>query len=380
MSTPSDPAAPTPAGRRPQTTLIAAGRPSREAGTPLNFPLTLASSFLAEPGPEPRLYSRDDGTPNWVALEEILGELEGGTAVAFSSGMAAVSAVLDLLPAGAHVVAPTACYARVGALLADGAGNGRWQVELVDITDTDATLTAARGAALLWLESPTNPLLDIADLPALCRGGRAAGALVAVDNTFATPLLQRPLDMGADMVVHSATKFIGGHADLLLGLAVAAEPEMHALLNHRRALTGGTPGGLESFLALRGLRTMWLRLEQGQRSAGTLAQRLKDHPAVTRIRYPGLADDPGHQRAAAQMSGFGALLSFELRDAEAADAACNAVRVIQSTTSLGGVESTMERRAKLPGEEHLPAGLIRLSVGCEHVEDLWDDLSAALEK
>jgi cystathionine gamma-synthase len=367
--------------RRPQTAIVAAGRTST-AGSPMNVPLVLASTFRAAPGRTPspaagREYARDDGTPTWEALEAVLAELEGGEAVAFSSGMAAAASVLDLLPAGATVVAPTDCYSGVKALLADGQEQGRWTVVLVDVTDTGAVLTAAADADLLWLESPTNPLLDVADLPTLCAGRGERRPLVAVDSTFATPLLQNPLALGADVVVHSATKFIGGHSDLLLGIAVA-HPELAERLRRRRELAGATPGALETFLALRGVRTMGVRLEAGQRSAGELARRLAAHPAVSRVRYPGLPDDPGHERARAQMRGFGAVLSFEVADAVTADALCDAVTVISSATSLGGVESTMERRAKLPGQDHVPAGLLRLSVGCEHVEDLWDDLAAAL--
>ena len=364
-----------PARRRPHTAVVVAGRTSG-AGQPLNVPLVLASAFRAAPGASApgRSYSRDDGTPTWEALEEVIGELEGGRAVAFSSGMAAAAAVLDLLPAGSRVIAPTDCYSGVKALLADGQEQGRWSVQLVDVTDTGAVLAAAAGADLLWLESPTNPLLEIAELPVLCR---ARGPLVAVDNTFATPLLQQPLSLGADVVVHSATKFIGGHSDLLLGVAVAG-PELAARLHRRREVAGATPGAMEAFLALRGVRTMAVRLEQGQRSAGELARRLAEHPAVHRVRYPGLATDPGHERAAAQMSGFGAVLSFELADAATADAVCDAVGVISSATSLGGLESTVERRAKLPGQAHVPPGLLRLSVGCEHLDDLWEDLAAAL--
>lgn len=367
--------------RRPQTALVLAGRPTG-SGQPLNVPLVLASTFrAAPPGPSPassgREYARDDGTPTWEALEEVIGELEGGQAVAFSSGMAAAAAVFDLLPAEARVVAPTDCYSGVKALLAEGRQQGRWRAELVHVTDTAAVRAAAAGADLLWLESPTNPLLEIADLPALCGVDRADRALVAVDNTFATPLLQQPLSMGADIVVHSATKFIGGHSDLLLGVAVA-QPELAGRLRHRRELAGATPGALETYLALRGVRTMAVRLEQGQRSAGELARRLAAHPAVDRVRYPGLPNDAGHARAAAQMHGFGAVLCLELADAATADAMCDALTVITSATSLGGIESTIERRAKLPGQEDVPPGLLRLSVGCEHVEDLWDDLDAAL--
>ena len=369
------------ATRHIETAVVAAGRPSGD-GEPLNVPVVLASTFHAASGTnavDGREYSRDDGTQAWEAFEEVLGELEGGTAVTFSSGMAAAAAVFDLLPAGAHVVAPSDCYTGVRGLLTDGEPLGRWSFELVDITDTSAATKAAGRADLLWLESPTNPLLDVADLPALCAAGRAGGALVAVDNTFATSLLQQPLALGADVVMHSATKFIGGHSDLLLGAVVAANPDLAARVRRRRLLAGATPGALETYLALRGVRTMAVRLERGQRSAGELARRLAEHPAVVRVRYPGLPDDPGHTRATSQMSGFGAVLAFELPDAAAADAVCAAVRVVTSATSLGGVESTIERRAKLPGQEHIPPGLLRLSVGCEHIEDLWDDLAAAIQ-
>jgi cystathionine gamma-synthase len=343
-------------------------------------PIVLASNFRAghlgqSPGRE---YSRDDATPGWEALEEVIGELEGGEAVAFGSGMGAAAAVFDLLPAGARVVAPTDCYAGVQALLADGEQLGRWQVELVDVTDTTAAVAAAHHADLMWLESPTNPLLGIADLPAVCAAAREGGALVAVDNTFATPLLQHPITLGAHIAMHSATKFLGGHSDLLLGVAVADSPQLGERLRRRREVAGAVPGALETFLVLRGLRTLALRLDQGQRSAAELAHRLAGHPFVTRVRYPGLPDDPGHARAAAQMSGFGAVLGFEVKTAAAANAVCDSVRVIRPATSLGGVESTIERRAKLPGQEHLPPGFLRLSVGCEHTEDLWDDLTSAL--
>jgi cystathionine gamma-synthase len=214
---------------RPQTVLVAAGRPADEPGQPLNVPIVLASNFRAGNADEPggREYSRSDGTPGWQGLEEVLGELEGGEAVAFASGMA--------------TVAPTDCYAGVGELLADGQGQGRWQVELVDVTDTAAAVAAAARADLVWLESPTNPLLDIADLPAVCAAARDAGALVAVDNTFATPLLQQPLTLGAHIAMHSATKFLGGHSDLLLGIAAADSPELASRLRRRRTTAGATP-------------------------------------------------------------------------------------------------------------------------------------------
>jgi cystathionine gamma-synthase len=371
-------------GLRPETAVIHAGRPSRAPGGPLSTPVVLASNFhaslTAAPGPEKgdRFYARTDATPTWEALETAVGQLEGGHAVAFSSGMAAIAAMLDLVPAGSRIVAPADCYFGVGELLTDAQQQGRWTVDRVDLTDTAAVQAAVAGAALLWLESPSNPLLDIADLPALCAAGRNAGAMVGVDNTFATPLLQQPLALGADVVVHSATKFIGGHSDLLVGIAIARQDAVAGLLLRRRGLSGATPGALEAFLALRGLRTLALRLDRGQANAGELARRLDEHPAVSRVRYPGLPGDPGHRTAAAQMTGFGAVLAFEVADAATADRLCDAVEVIVHATSLGGVETTIERRSKLPGQDHVPGGLLRLSVGCEHIEDLWNDLNAAI--
>jgi cystathionine gamma-synthase len=202
---------------------------------------------------------------------------------------------------------------------------------------------------------------------------------VVVDNTFATPLLQRPLADGADLVVHSATKYIGGHSDLLLGAVVTASPELAARLRRRRGLTGGTPGALECYLALRGARTLPVRLERACASALTLAQRLEGHPEVERVRHPGLQTHPTHDVARRVLGGFGAMVSFDVAGGAArADAVCGSLRLIRHATSLGAVESTIERRAALPGQEHLPPGLLRLSVGCEHVDDLWRDLEAAL--
>ena len=351
-------------GLRVETRLAVLGRP-HEPGQPLNVPIVPASNFRAAPsGTAGREYSRDDGTPGWEALEELIGDLEGGPAVCFSSGMAAIAAVLELLPVGARVVAPRDSYTGLRALLEDGAAaGGRWAVRTVDMTDADELAAAVHEADLVWLETPSNPLLDVVDIAGVARAAAAAGALVAADNTFATPLLQNPLALGADFVVHSATKAIGGHSDLLLGTVVCRRPEDRARLVRRREVAGATPGALEAFLALRGARTLAVRLRQAQESAGELARRLAAHPAVGRVRYPGLPDDPHHA----------------LADADTADAVCAHVGVIASATSLGGVESTIERRAKLPGQEHVPAGLLRISVGCEHVEDLWADLAAALD-
>ena len=217
-------------------------------------------------------------------------------------------------------------------------------------------------ADLLWLESPTNPLLDVADVAAICAAPRRAGTRIVVDNTFATPLLQQPLKLGADIAIHAATKFIGGHSDLLMGVAVAADTLQRDLLRTARGLYGATPGALECFLALRGLRTLPVRLKTAVANAQVLAAKLEEHEAVHRVRYPG----------------FGAVVSFELADEATVDRACAATKIIWHATSLGGVETTMERRSAHPGQEHIPGGLIRMSVGCEDVEDLWGDLEQAL--
>jgi cystathionine gamma-synthase len=308
-----------------------------------------------------RAYSRDDATPTWQAFEEVLGGLEGGEAVVFASGMGAIAAIFDLLEVGAHVVLPDDCYQGVAGLAADGAAQGRWEVTRVGVQDTSRWLELAADADLLWLESPSNPLLAVADLKAVCDARRRG--LLAVDNTLATPLVQRPLELGADLVVHSATKYLGGHSDLLLGAAVAASAEHARRLRRRRELAGATPGALEAYLATRGTRTLPLRLERASASAATLAERLAEDAGVEIVRYPG----------------FGGLISFDVTGgAEHADAVCRSVRIIRHATSLGGVESTIERRAAIPGQTHLPAGLLRLSVGCEHPEDLWRDLQQAL--
>ncbi|HEU0055399.1 MAG TPA: PLP-dependent transferase [Longimicrobium sp.] len=360
---------------RPASWVVSAGR-DRHPGAALNVPLVPASNFVL--GGQ-RAYSRDDSTPTWEALEEVVGGLENGLAVAFASGMAAVAAVFDQLAAGARVALPTDCYSGAVALARAGEARGRWSVARIAIDDTEAWLRACESADLIWLESPSNPLLEIGDLPRICAAPRRPGAIVAVDNTFATPLNQRPLQLGADVSIQSATKFIGGHSDLLAGVATAATPALRASLVEARSHGGGTPGTLEAFLALRGVRTMAVRLERAQENAMEIASRLEAHPNVAVVRYPGLRSHPGHELARRQLDGFGSIISFDVRGGGAeADAVCRAVRLVEHATSLGGVESTMERRAVIPGQEHLPPSLIRLSVGIEDVNDIWADLDQAL--
>jgi cystathionine gamma-synthase len=345
----------------PETLAVTAGRPERRPGQPLNTPIVPGSTFHSGGRVE---YARE-GNPGWEALEQAVGELEGGHAVAFASGLAAATAVMDELPLGIRVIAQRAPYFGVTQLLRERGGQGRLTLEAHDELTVDGLRPTIEGAGLVWLESPTNPSLDVVDLPAVIGLAKRAGALVVVDNTFATPLRQQPLRLGADLVMHSGTKLIGGHSDLLLGLLVAADPAWGHRLLERRHGTGATPGVLEAFLALRGLRTLGVRLDRAEATARELAGRLAAHPAVTRVRYPG----------------FGSMVSFETGGtADDAEAVCAAVRLIVHATSLGGVESSMERRARYPSEVEAgtPATLIRFSVGLEHVDDLWRDLEQAL--
>ena len=355
--------------------LVSAGR-NRRPGSPLNVPPVPASNFVLG---ESRSYSRDDGTPGWEALEEIVGGLEGGSSVAFASGMAAIAAVFDQLATGSVVALPDDCYQGVAGLAAVGQSRGRWTVRRLSVTDTAGWVEMCGVADLIWLESPSNPLLTVGDVDTICAAPRKRGAILGVDNTFATPLNQRPLELGADVAVHSVTKFIGGHSDLLGGAVTVRDSGLLAALRQARELAGATPGALETFLAVRGARTLAVRLERAQSNATTLAERLARHPKVVATRYPGLPSHPTHEAARRQLGGFGTIISFDVRgDASAADAVCATLQLIQHATSLGAVESTIERRASVPGQEHLPPTLLRLSVGIESVEDLWTDLAGAL--
>ena len=355
--------------------LVSAGRDS-VPGAPLNVPLVPASNFILGRGRE---YSRDDGTPTWEALEEVVGGLESGKALAFASGMAAIASVFDQLAAGAVVVLPDDCYQGVAGLAAAGAEKQRWSVQRVRVDDTAGWIRACGIADLIWLESPSNPLLTVADLEAVCAAPRKPGALIAVDNTFATPLNQQPLAFGATVSLQSATKFIGGHSDLLAGVATTKDEALWQALKKSRELTGATPGTLEAFLAVRGARTLALRLQRAQQTALMLAERLEMHRLVTRVRYPGLPSHSTHAIARRVLKGFGTIISFDvLGGAEVADAVCRSVRLIRHATSLGAVETTMERRAAIPGQEHLPPSLLRLSVGIEDADDLWSDLDSAI--
>ncbi|MGY2875486.1 cystathionine gamma-synthase [Marmoricola sp. URHA0025 HA25] len=344
---------------RPATRVVHAGRPPHAADQPLNVPITMASTYVAGGDLEYGRYAN----PTWTAFEDALGELEGGRCLAFASGLAVVATVLDLVGNGETVVAPRHAYNGTTRQLADLEARGRVRALLVDIADTEAVVAACDDAALVWVESPTNPAMEVADIPAIVAAAHAAGARVAVDNTFATPLLQQPLDLGADLAVHSATKYLAGHSDVVMGAVVTRDDELHDVLKGRRDVIGAIPGPFEAWLALRGLRTLSLRVERAQANAAELARRFEQHPSVVEVRYPG----------------FGGMVSIVLADAESADALCLGTSLWVHATSLGSVESTLERRRRWRSEPvTIPEGLVRLSVGIEDVDDLWDDLAAAL--
>jgi cystathionine gamma-synthase len=359
------------------TVAVQAGRPPREPGAPMNLPVSMSSTYVHDAALE---YGRD-GSASYGALEAALGALDGGRAVTFATGLAAATAIADLVPAGGTVVLSTLTYHGVRTIFGRLEAAGRLSVRLAPPDDAEAFVAAADGADMVWVESIANPLLVVADVPAIAAGARARGALTVVDATFATPLRQRPLDLGADVVMHSATKFIGGHSDLLLGAAICRN-DAHALaLAAFRHDHGSIPGALESYLALRGLRTLSVRLDRAESSAAELARRLAGHPLVSAVHYPGLPDDSEHERTTRVLpQGCGPMLSFDVAGSvEQTESFLAGLHLFAHATSLGGVESLIERRARYTGDAAVVGPtLCRASIGLESVEDLWTDLDNAL--
>ena len=352
-----------------ETYVVAAGRPARSPGASVNPAVELSSTYVAD---GPVNYARV-GNPTWNAFEEALGGLEGGLALVHASGMGAISAALSLAGPGATIVAPDQTYNGTGDLLAahEGAGGTVVRRHASDTAGLLSAVAALGPGDLLWLESPTNPLMDVIDLPAVLARSREQGVTSVVDNTLATPLLCRPLQLGADVVVHSVTKYLSGHSDVVLGASVVADTERGRALGERlrrhRTLHGAIAGPMEVFLALRGLRTLSLRFERACANAAELALRLQGHPSVVRVRYPG----------------SGAMMAIDVAgppdDPGPAERVCAATHLWLHSTSLGGVESQLERRRRNPSEpDTVPQSLLRLSVGIEHLEDLWVDLDQAL--
>jgi cystathionine beta-lyase/cystathionine gamma-synthase len=326
---------------------------------------TIHAYVDATPGP---FYYQRTAHPVGLEAERLLGELEGGHALLFPSGAGATTAlVLALLEPGATVaVADGGYWGTVALLLGE---LGRWGLEVVTFDQT----TAPPPADLVWLEPCSNPLLSFPDLDAAITDAHAAGARVVVDNTVLSPLLLRPLEHGADFVLHSATKILAGHHDALIGVVSCARPEDQARLAAFRTASGIVAAPDPAWLMLRGMKTLGVRVERQSASALELARRLAAHPIVERVRYPGLADPV----AARYVQAFGPLLSFDVADAKNAVRVERALRLIENATSLGGVTSTLESRARWEGAR-VPPGLLRLSVGLEDVEDLWADLTQAL--
>lgn len=368
---------------RPATRLCHSGGGPNGAVVPAVEPSTtfLRDEHYALTGPG---YARDE-SPSVVQTELLLADLEGGAdAMLFASGMAACTAPFLLLRPGDHAIAPTTMYWGLRSWLLRQSERAGWALSLVDCPDTTAVAAALRPGQtkVLWLETPANPTLDITDIAACARLAHVAGARVAVDSTVATPILSRPLQLGADLVVHAATKALNGHGDVVAGALVTAKHDdaWDDLRVHRHDV-GPVLGAFEAWLLLRGLRTLDLRVRRASGTAMELSRRLQGHGAVHTVLYPGLPTFPGHALAAGQMSGgFGSLLSFCVRGGSAAAlAVAGRLRLVQRATSLGGFESLIEHRATIEGPTSpVPADLLRLSVGLEDVDDLWADLEAAL--
>jgi len=359
-----------------ESKVVAAGRPAKQPDGALNPPIALNSTFH-EGGPVG--YGRY-GNETWSALEEAISVLEGGKTLLFSSGMAAISAVFSLLPEGAVIVAANNGYQGTTTLLKKLHESEKLKVRFVNLANTDECIAAIPGAQMLYLESPINPLLEVVDLPKIIAAGKAAGCGVAVDNTLATPLLQNPLALGADISIHSVTKYLSGHSDLILGSLSTKDQALYVRLEQSRRYGGAIAGPFEAWIALRGLRTFALRMQRSQENAMELATRLSKDSRISKVRYPGLATDSYHSLAKSFMKGFGAMISFDVNaSVEQIDLMCNSSKLITNATSLGGVESIWERRRRWATESAtVPETLIRFSVGIENVEDLWADIQQSL--
>ncbi|MFK0689110.1 trans-sulfuration enzyme family protein [Mesorhizobium sp. IMUNJ 23033] len=370
-----------------ETKAIHAGRgvdPSTGAVTIPLHPSTTFERGADGPFPSSYEYIRDDN-PTRHAFETAMAALEGGrAAVAFSSGMAAITAVFEAHPSrGNRIVVPDDMYFGIRSLIDETDIGRRFDFVPVDMRDMDALRAAVVAAptGLVWIETPSNPLIRVVDIRAVCDLAHDAGALAVVDNTWATPLLQRPLEFGADAVMHSATKYIGGHSDLMAGVVVLPgasplERPLRMIQRHK----GSVAAPFDCWLALRGLQTLPIRMRAHCDGALKVAEALSKHPRVESVLYPGLPGDPGHTLARQQMAGYGGMLSFIIRGgAEAAMTVAGRLELIVRATSLGGTHSLIEHRASVEGPKSMaPAGLLRISVGLEHPQDIIDDLHQAL--
>jgi cystathionine gamma-synthase len=371
-----------------ETRAIHAGQEPEPGYGAVNVPIYQTSTYAqsavgAHKGYD---YART-ANPTRTALETALAALEEGSgALSFASGMAAESTLFYLMSPGDHVVLGDdvygGTYRLVARVLAPAMG---LEYDVVDTTDLEAVRKAVRAETrVVWVETPTNPLLRIVDLEGVAAIAHEAGAWLVVDNTFASPYLQQPIAHGADFVTHSATKYLGGHSDVVGGALVTTDPEVHERLKFLQNAAGAVPGPLDCFLVLRGLKTLAVRMEAHCRNADLIARFLEAHPKVAAVHYPGLPSDPGHGPAERQMRGFGGMVSFELESEEAALEVCRRTKLFFLAESLGGVESLIEHpgrmtHASVAGSPlEVPSTLVRLSVGIEHPDDLLEDLEQAL--
>ncbi len=359
-----------------ETKVVSVGRPVKKPDGGLNPPIALNSTFHTG---GPIGYARS-GNETWSALEDAISSLEGGKTLIFSSGMAAIGAILSILPSKAIIVAAKNGYQGTTNILKNLHESEKLIVRFVDPTNTKEILAAIPGSQIIHLESPVNPLLDVIDLPQVIKFAKESGAGVSIDNTLATPMNQNPLAMGADICMHSVTKYLSGHSDVLLGSLSTNDPALYSRLEQARKYGGAIAGPFEAWLALRGIRTFAVRMQRSQENALELANRLAKEPRVSRVRYPGLVTDPNHLVAKSFMKGFGAMISFEPKGTpDQIDLMCDFSKLITNATSLGGVESIWERRRRWETEsETIPVNLIRFSVGIENVDDLWADIQSAL--
>ena len=369
----------------PATLAVHAGNAPDESTGAVAPPLHLSTTFRHGPAGERVAgyeYQRE-GNPTNDRLRESLAALEGGQAACtFASGMAAMSTLLDCLPNGARVLFTDDCYSGLRMLFQEYLPERGIVAGVVDMGDLDAVRAAcATPVSMLWIETPSNPLMKISDIASLAGIGRASGAIVVVDNTFATPLLQRPLALGADVVMHSTTKYFGGHSDVLGGaLVFAQDGELAGKVAHRLHVTGAVLAPFSAWLTLRGCRSLGARMSMHCANARMVVDFLVAHPAIERVNWPGLASHPGHDVAKNQMRDFGAMLSIEVRGGrDAALAMAGKLRVFTNATSLGGCESLVEHRASVEGPNpRSPQNLLRISVGLEDADDLIADLAQAL--
>lgn len=370
-----------------ETAAIHAGQDPDAPYGSVNVPIYQTSTYAQPSVGKPKVfdYARG-GNPTREAFQQALAALEGGErCFAFGSGMAAESTLMLTLHPGDHVLLADDVYGGTYRLLSKVLEPWGLSFSTVDLNDVDAVRGALRPQTrVVWFETPSNPLLKIVDLEAVCTVAHESGARVVVDNTFATPALQRPLALGADAVMHSVTKYLGGHSDLIGGAIVTSDPEWIERLGFMVNAVGAVPGPMDSYLGLRGLKTLALRMQKHSENASAIADRLSSHPRVRRVYFPGLPTHPGHEIAARQMSSFGGMVSFEVGSADEAIAVAERTELFFLAESLGGVESLIEvpgpmTHASVAGSPlEVAPELIRLSVGIEHVDDLIADISQAL--